>query len=189
MRENKLTIKQEAFAQAYIKLGDKSAAYREAYSTKNMKPNTIHVKANELASNGNVAVRIKQLQEELKDRNQATIDEIVGSLSDMLRFDIADLYDDTGKLKNIKDIPKKARLMISELSIEEIKDLSDKKSTVIGQTKKIKLFDKLNVVEKLMKHFGGYEKDNKQKTIDLGEGWNPEKEKRLEALRSKLSNG
>ncbi|GIZ08360.1 terminase small subunit [Flavobacterium sp. UMI-01] len=159
MKSNNLTIKQEKFCQAYIKLGDKSAAYREAYSAERMKANTIHRKAQELFNNGLVTARIEVLQDELKKRNDITIDEIVNGLADMLQFDVAELYDEDGKLKNIHQIPKKARLMISELHTDEIFS----KNKVIGQSKKVKIFDKLNVVEKLMKHLGGYEKDNRQK--------------------------
>ena len=159
MNSKNLTIKQEAFCQAYVKLGEKTAAYREAYSCANMKPETIHVKANELFNVGKVTVRVQELQNELKERNNITIDEIVGNLADMLQFDLAELYDGNGNLKKIHQIPKKARLMIAEFCSDEI--IAKGKS--IGQSKKIKVFDKLSVMEKLMKHLGGYEKDNKQK--------------------------
>ena len=59
-----LTIKQEAFCQAYLRLGDKSAAYREAYSCLKMKPETIHAMASKLSSDQKVAIRIEQLQKE-----------------------------------------------------------------------------------------------------------------------------
>ena len=159
MKSNNLTIKQEAFCQAYILLGEKTAAYREAYSCENMKPETIHVKANELFNVGKVTVRVQELQNELRERNNITIDGIVGNLADMLQFDLVELYDENGNLKNIHQIPKKARLMIAEFCSDEI--IAKGKS--IGQSKKIKVFDKLSVIEKLMKHLGGYEKDNKQK--------------------------
>jgi transcriptional regulator of heat shock response len=159
MKTNSLTIKQEAFCQAYIRLGDKSAAYREAYSTGKMKSETVNRMAFELFNNHKITTRIDFLRGKIEQDNKATIGEIVNTLSDMLRFDVAELYDSNGNLKNIHSIPKKARLMIAQLETEEIKV----KNESIGQTKKLKVFDKLQAVEKLMKHLGGYEKDNQQK--------------------------
>ena len=158
-----LTIKQEAFCQAFILHGDKSEAYRGAYNTSRMKPESVNNLAYRLFEKVEIRSRIDYLRKQIEEDNKATIGEIVSTLSDMLRFDIGELYDENGKLKNIHDIPKKARLMISQLDSDEIKAYIDGKTIIIGQTKKLKVFDKLNAVEKLMKHLGGYENDNKQK--------------------------
>ncbi|WP_339889819.1 terminase small subunit [uncultured Flavobacterium sp.] len=184
MKTSNLTIKQEAFCQAYIRLGDKSAAYREAYSTSKMKPESIHVKAVHLSNEVKISTRIEFLRSQIQEDNKVTISEIVNTLSDMLRFDISELYDSNGNLKNIHSIPKKARIMIAQLETDEI----NIKGQTIGHTKKLKVFDKLQAVEKLMKHLGGYESDNKQKaslTIDT-DGFSEEKQKRLDALKAKL---
>lgn len=160
MKSNNLTIKQEAFCQAYIRLGDKSAAYREAYSTSRMKNETINKRASELFNNGEVRGRIEFLRSEIQEDNKATISEVLNTLSDMLRFDVGELYDSNGNLKNIHSIPKKARLMIAQLETEEIRVRNES----IGQVKKVKVFDKMQAVEKFMKHFGAYKEDNAQKT-------------------------
>ena len=57
----RLTPKQLKFAQLYVKLGDASAAYRGAYNAKNMKTETIRVKAAELLKHGNVSVHIDEM--------------------------------------------------------------------------------------------------------------------------------
>lgn len=176
-----LTVKQEAFCQAYIYLGDKSAAYREAYSTANMKPESINRKAFELFNNVKITSRVGVLQSEIKQRNNVTIDDIVSTLADMLQFDIADLYDGNGALKAIHQIPKKSRLMIAELGIDEIYS----KNLIIGKSKKIKVFDKLSVVEKLMKHLGGYQKDNEQSASKVIINTSEERESRIAALIAK----
>jgi phage terminase small subunit len=186
MKTNELTIKQEAFCQAYIRLGDKSAAYRESYSTKNMKVATVNERASRLSNEYKISTRIAFLQKEIKEENKATISEVLNTLSDMLRFDIAELYDENGNLKKIHSIPKKSRLMISQLEIDEI----IVKNESIGQVKKIKVFDKMQAVEKFMKHFGAYEKDNGQKqpivNVDLSGEFTPEKKARLLELKKKL---
>lgn len=179
---NKLTPKQEKFCQEYIKLGDKTAAFRAAYSCGKMKAESIHVRACRLAVESKISVRIAQLQSEVRKRNDLTIDDIVSTLGDMLKFDIAELYDSNGNLKNIHSIPKSARLMIAQLDTDHIKA----KGEIIGVSKKVKIFDKLNAIEKLMKHLGGYEKDNAQKVaIPLEDS--EARESRIAALVAKAS--
>lgn len=153
--DNSLTPKQEAFCQAYIQTGNKSEAYRMSYNCSKMKPETIHVKANELFNIGKVSVRVEELQSEVAERNQITVDELIQSLSGMVRFDVAELYNEDGSLKSIHEIPKEARMMISEVESIDLRDL--------GVVRKVKTIRKLDAIEKLMKHLGGYEKDNSQK--------------------------
>lgn len=159
-----LTLKQENFCQAYIKLADKSAAYREAYNASNMKPETIHERASKLSNEYKVSTRIEELQLEIVQRNKVTVDELIQSMASMVRFDIADFYDEDGNLKSIHDIPKEARLMISQIESDEIFIMNKGVKQVIGETKKIRTINKMDAIEKLMKHLGGYEKDNNQKT-------------------------
>lgn len=174
-RKASLTIKQEKYCQAYIRLGDKSAAYREAYNASKMKPESINRKAFDVFENVNVRARIEELQAEVKKRNDVTIDEIVQNLAGMMRFDIADLYNEKGQLKDIHDIPKEARLMIQQIDTEEIKT----QGVFVGYAKKVKAYSKIDAIEKLMKHLGGYEKDNSQQkatnniTLNLGSGVKP----------------
>lgn len=77
-----LTIKQEAFCQAYIETGNASEAYRTAYAADKMKPEAIHVKASELLSNGKVSVRVKELQGEIKQRHNVTVDSLIAELEE-----------------------------------------------------------------------------------------------------------
>lgn len=161
---NPLTVKQEAYAQAFIKLGDKSAAYREAYKSSNMKPETINRKAFEVHENGNVSARIDELRSLLANRNEIEIDELVKALAGMVRFDVGELYDEHGQLKNIHEMSLTARQMITQLDTFE---QHDHKGAFIGTTKKIRTIGKLDAIEKLMKHLGGYEKDNRQKTPEV----------------------
>lgn len=158
-----LTDKQEKYCQSYIICMNQSTAYRIAYDAEAMNQNSVAREACLLHSDPNISQRIKELQAEAYERNKATIDELVYTLSGMVRFDIADLYDDNGNLLNIKEMPVIARQMISELSSDEIRMAG----TSIGSTKKVKTISKLDAVEKLMKHLGGYEKDNFQRKPEV----------------------
>lgn len=177
-----LTIKQEAFCQAYLRLGDKSAAYREVYSCSNMKAETIHSKASLLSSEDKVRARIEQLQKEAIERNKATLDEVLIVLADIIRFDPAAMYDENGNLLPIHKMPKKVRMCIQSFEVQEIPSFNDGQPETL--TKKVKHYDKLAGVEKLMKHLGGYELDNKQKVINIFQP--DDRQIRLDKLTSKL---
>jgi len=61
-----LTVKQEAFANAYIECGgDASAAYRLAYNAENMKPGSVWVSACRLLAEPKVKLRVDELRAEL----------------------------------------------------------------------------------------------------------------------------
>lgn len=77
-----LTMKQEAFCQAYVEFGDASEAYRKAYDADNMKPESIHRKAKEVKDNGKVTARIVQLQDEIKQRHNVTVDSLIDELEE-----------------------------------------------------------------------------------------------------------
>lgn len=174
-----LTEKQEAYCQNYLICGNQSAAYRIAFDAEVMNANAVAVEACRLHANPKVSLRIKELQTEAYERNKIAIDEIIQTLAGMVRFDIAELYDDDGTLLPLKQIPLAARQMINQLDVEELSTYVDKEKIVIGYTKKIRTYSKLDAIEKLMKHLGGYEKDNTQRPaatiqVNLGSGIKPD---------------
>lgn len=73
----KLTIKQEAFCQAYIEQGCASSAYRHAYSTARMQPTTVNRRAKEMLDNGKIAARVNELRGELAERHKITVDTLL----------------------------------------------------------------------------------------------------------------
>ncbi|EAT2899699.1 terminase small subunit [Enterobacter roggenkampii] len=77
-----LTIKQEAFCQAYIETGNASEAYRTAYAADKMKAEAIHVNASKLLDNAKVALRVKELQGEIKQRHNVTVDSLLKELEE-----------------------------------------------------------------------------------------------------------
>lgn len=164
MDKYKYTPKQEAFCQAYVRLGSMTEAYKEAYNCTNAKQRTIGVKASILLKTDKMAVRVKQIRDELEDRNRVTIDELVKNLANMIRFDPAQMYDENGGMKLIHDMPLEVRQMITALDIDQLYDGFGKDREQIGMIKKVKLINKLDAIEKLMKHLGAYEKDNNQRT-------------------------
>jgi len=157
MKSNNLTIKQESFCQAYIRLGDKSAAYREAYSTSRMKTATISRKAQELFNNGIVTARVLELQSKVakiaEKKFNITTEEMLRHLN-ILRNSRIDEYVEYKKGKlTFKDFDK--------LTKEQLMCIESIKQTLNGI--EIKLHGKEWTIEKINKHIGFYEVDNKQK--------------------------
>jgi phage terminase small subunit len=60
-----LTTKQENFAKAIVEGMNQADAYRSAYRCKNMSDNSIYVNASKLVNDTKVALRIKELREQL----------------------------------------------------------------------------------------------------------------------------
>jgi phage terminase small subunit len=85
MSDKGLTPKQENFCREFIKCGNASEAYRKAYNCDNMKPETINVKACELLKNGNITVRVQELDKEKKNEAIADAQEIQETLTRLLR--------------------------------------------------------------------------------------------------------
>jgi len=76
----KLTQKQENFALKYIECGNASEAYRHAYNAEKSKPESIHVRASELLSNSNVAVRVEELRQANVEANAVTLEYLTNEL-------------------------------------------------------------------------------------------------------------
>ena len=82
-----LTPKQEKFAQLYVELGNASEAYRRSYDVSDSTSNeVIHVKASELLSNGNVSVRVEELQNALKTKHNITQEWIIEQHKEIIEW-------------------------------------------------------------------------------------------------------
>ena len=76
-----MTPKQADFVRLYFELGIASEAYKQAYNSTG-KPNTLHRKANELLKHPIIKSEIEAMQEQARERNQVTIDNVVDELEE-----------------------------------------------------------------------------------------------------------
>lgn len=80
---DKLTPKQEAFAQKYVECGNASEAYRFAYDVgEEAKPETIWKEAYSLLGNPKVAPMVEKLQQEHRERHSVTVDSLTQELEE-----------------------------------------------------------------------------------------------------------
>lgn len=78
-----LTPKQARFAQAYVRLGDASAAYRAAYECEGSSGDTINKRAWELVhKHEGVAGRIRVLQEEMRREMAVSVESLTRDLQE-----------------------------------------------------------------------------------------------------------
>ena len=83
---NKLTPKQNKFAEEYVNTGNASEAYRRAYDVAKTTSNeVIAVKASELLKKGNISVRVKDLQKQEAEAFQITRKEVADGYFKMIK--------------------------------------------------------------------------------------------------------
>jgi phage terminase small subunit len=144
---DKLTIKQEKYAQGLFAGLSQREAYKEAFNCSNMSDKTIDEEACKLANSPKITTRLLELTNELKERNMVTVEKVLEEMSHIAFDDIRNYLrfypDKDGNIKmEIKDSETIDTRAISEVSIG--KD---------GQFR-FKLYCKDNMIVQLGKHLG-----------------------------------
>ncbi len=145
----RLTAKQEKFCIKYVECGNASEAYRFSYSCKKMKDHVVWVKASELLKVGKVAVRVKELQQEIADKLLISETSILTEYARIGLSDIRDLFDKDG-LKNIVDLGDNIAKAVSSFKVVT-------KSVGHGEVEyvsEVKLWPKVPALEALAKNLG-----------------------------------
>ena len=78
----KLTAKQEAFCLAYIETNNASEAYRRAYDSNKMKPESVNESASRLLADVKITARLAELREPIMQRHNVTVDSLVLELEE-----------------------------------------------------------------------------------------------------------
>ena len=109
-----LTAKQEAFCRHYVDTGIASEAYRMAYNTERMKPESIWSNASQLLSDTKVTQRIEEIRREYAEASKVERKKVEQVLMDIVSADPSELYvydERTGKyrLKSPCQMPRRIR--------------------------------------------------------------------------------
>lgn len=145
----KLTAREMAFAQEYvIDLNATQAAIRAGYSAKSA--------ANigyENVRKPHIAAVIAELQIERNRQRKWDAEKIYDSLGDESDADVADLYDDRGCFKNVKEWPILFRRgLVVGVKTRELWEGAGADRERIGEVVEVKFTDRLKVKELLGKH-------------------------------------
>lgn len=146
-----LTDQQALFCMKYVELKTHgtNAALAAGYSPKNA-----GVSASALLKNPNIMGFIKELQKDLSMQIGINAADIAREYAKIGFSDIRKIFDENGNLINITDIDNQHSSNISSVEIfeEYIGKGEDRNS--IGQTKKIKFYDKVAALDKLARMIG-----------------------------------
>ena len=144
-----LTDKQEAFCNEYlIDFNATRAAIVAGYSQK-----TARYTASENLTKPNIQGRLKELYKEREKRTQITQDRVLEELAYIAFFDIRNLFNENGTLKNITDLDEETARALAAVDVDEHK-IGKGDDAVLAYFKRIKALDKKAALELLGKHLG-----------------------------------
>lgn len=154
-----LTVRQMRFVEEFFKAPQsiKDAALAAGYSAwmaRFQVPGWLDPRSQHYNPKVHQAIRVKQLA--VAEVANLSVTDLVSELKNVVFTDpLVFVNQETGTLKSLQDIPESARAAIEEIEVTSIGDKAVKT--------KLKLRSKDAAIEKLMKHLGGYERDNMQK--------------------------
>ena len=158
---DKLTIKQEKYAQGLFKGMTQREAYKDAYNCENMTDKTIDEAACRLADDSKVIARIAELTEGLTKRNVALVEKVLNQLSKIAFADIKDML----SYKTVKTLDETATTLLGTpittyKTIIDLKDSDKVDGTIIAEVSetkdgfKFKRNDQMKALELIGKHLG-----------------------------------
>jgi len=157
---DKLTIKQEKFAQGLFAGLSQREAYKGAYNTERMKDSTIDEEASKLANSPKLTTRIAELTNELKERNMVTVEKVLAEYAKIGFSDIKDFLE-YGTKEVYIGLDKDGKPVQDHIQVVDTKPSSDVDGTLVSEvsiskdgTFKFKLHDKMAALEKMGKHLG-----------------------------------
>lgn len=148
-----MTDAQKRFCDEYLIDLNATRAYKVAYS-RCKKDETANVNGSKLLRNTKVQEYLSKKQKEIEKRTEVTQDRIIKELAKIAFADIRKAYDTNGNLKQIQDLEDDiAGAIVGVESFEEYEGRGEDRE-YIGDTKKVKMADKIRAAELLGKHLG-----------------------------------
>ncbi|MDD5239948.1 MAG: terminase small subunit, partial [Candidatus Nanoarchaeia archaeon] len=168
---DKLTIKQEKYAQGLFTGLSQREAYKQAYDCENMTDKTIDEAACRLAGDSKMVARLEELDDELKLRNMTTVERVLAEYAKLGFADIKD-YLSYKTAKTVVDHDDTGKPIIGYRQIVDAIDSDEVDGAVIQEvsigkdgTFKFKLHDKKTALDSMAKYLGMFtdkvEVDNK----------------------------
>ena len=140
----KLTARQERFVREYmVDLNGTQAAIRAGYS-----PGSAKVTASRMLTQANVAAELSRLSQERLEVVEVNAEWVLRRLVQLADVDIGDVFRADGSLKAVVDMSEGAKRLIAGIEVTE----NTLGRVVTGYTRKVKLSDRLKVLELIGRH-------------------------------------
>lgn len=133
-KKKALTQKQEKAAQHFVEHGNKSDAYRHAYSTKNFTAKSVNEKASQLFSVVKVKSRVEELQAKALEKHDTTVESLLNEYDEVREKSVkAERFDSA-----VRAIDGKARITGLDKNSEKDKDSGTVVNINIGKDDLVK---------------------------------------------------
>lgn len=153
-----LTNKQKRFCEEYvIDLNGTQAAIRAGYSEV-----AAHAIASENLTKPKVKVFLKELQDRVSGKNDNLAQQVIDELKKIGFSNIQDYIAIGNEVKDLSKIDSHKAAAVSSVK-KSFTEFGDEKTGGTKTTVEFKLWDKIAALEKIGKHLGIFEADNKQK--------------------------
>lgn len=149
-----LTPRQEAFCNKYLETGNASEAYRYAYSTDRMKPETINNAAYKLLQKGEIRARIAYLRDNLAEAAGISALKVVRELERIAFADATAIRSDWGNLKNFEELTAEEKSIIKDIDVKVRCTTTASGNDIVETTTRISMHDKLKAIETLSQMLG-----------------------------------
>lgn len=120
-----LTEKQEAFARAYVEVGNATEAYRRAYDAENMSVEAIYVEACRLLQHPKVSLKVDALKAKHQKRHEITIDKLTEWLQEALNKAMAEPKGASAAVSAVLGIGKLHGLVVDKKEVTRKRDATD----------------------------------------------------------------
>lgn len=156
-----MTEQVQRFCDKYFETlnGTQSAIYA-GFSEK-----TARVQASQMLDTDDVQGYLQRLREILAEKTGISQQKVLNEVARLAFSDIRNFYQEDGNLKHICDLEDNEAAALS--SVKSYEETMPGTSIIVGMNREIKLYNKLDALEKLAKHLGLYSVDNLQKATQL----------------------
>ena len=156
--EQQLTERQKRFCEEYlIDLNGAQAAIRAGYSRDSAKEI-----ASENLTKPNIQEYLSQRQQELQEATGINQKRVLEEYAKVAFADIRNYYDENSMLLPIREIGDQAAGALAGIEVDQLWAATMAGRVQIGETKKIKVYDKVKALDSLARHLGMFGKDNEQ---------------------------
>lgn len=152
--------RRDLFVQHYIANGGNAtqAAISAGYAPKSAKQT-----GHEVLTHPDVTANITEHRNRLREKTGLTTERVAQELAKLVFSDPRKLVDEEGRIRPLHELEDEVAGSLASIEVfEEFEGRGDQR-VKIGETKKVKLWDKNAAIEKAMKHLGMFEQDNTQK--------------------------